>query len=436
MLTIALVKPYGDISIGDLVAEAGVSKQTFYELFADRDACFAAAYRHAAAMLLGPVAAVVAEAEWDRVPELAMRELLGVCERQPQCAWLFFIQGLAGASRMQAERDVAFAAFEQLANRFLDGAPADGITLDAPPVALVGAVRGLIATYLLSSQADLLCTLAGELAGWMVSYAAPASRPRWSASDHVTLPAPRLARLPQTLLPRPQRLPSKHSLPESLVTRNRRTRLIHATAQAALEHGYQRIRVADIVRSAGIAKDDFYKHFKNTADAFAATQAYAATETLTLCAEAYFTGADWVDRVWRALLMLTTLMSREPALAHVRLVEPYAAGPQAIERQQEMIDTYTIFLREGYLQAKASSRPPEIYVAAISGGIFELLRREIAAGNTGRLPCQLPTLTYIATAPFIGAEKAAARIDELAAEHRECGDHRPAGDGNQPAVPA
>jgi AcrR family transcriptional regulator len=49
-------KRYGDVTIADIVQKARVSKRTFYEHFADKEACFLATYAAISAELLGVIA--------------------------------------------------------------------------------------------------------------------------------------------------------------------------------------------------------------------------------------------------------------------------------------------------------------------------------------------------------------------------------------------
>jgi AcrR family transcriptional regulator len=49
-------KSYGEVTIADVVQKARVSKRTFYEHFADKEACFLATYAAISAELLGVIA--------------------------------------------------------------------------------------------------------------------------------------------------------------------------------------------------------------------------------------------------------------------------------------------------------------------------------------------------------------------------------------------
>src|ERR1700712_4307239 len=58
-------KGYGALTVADVIAEAGVSRKTFYEHFVNRDECFLAAYDAGVELMLGAVDAAIRDA----VPE-------------------------------------------------------------------------------------------------------------------------------------------------------------------------------------------------------------------------------------------------------------------------------------------------------------------------------------------------------------------------------
>ena len=48
------------------------------------------------------------------------------------------------------------------------------------------------------------------------------------------------------------------------------------------------------------------------------------------------------------LEVLLAMIAENPAISHLRLVECYAAGPEAIRRAEEITRSFTIFYEEGY----------------------------------------------------------------------------------------
>ncbi|HWX73969.1 MAG TPA: hypothetical protein VNZ05_01595 [Solirubrobacteraceae bacterium] len=74
-----------------------------------------------------------------------------------------------------------------------------------------------------------------------------------------------------------------------------------------------------------------------------------------------------------------------------------------------------IFLEEGYRYRPQSAALPRLWLRAITGAIFEIIQRRIAAGELATLGAYRPQLTYIAIAPFTGPQEAIELVGELIA---------------------
>jgi AcrR family transcriptional regulator len=420
---------YAEVSIADLTSRAGISRQTFYELFADKDECFRAAYLLAAQRVLGTLRGVLEQGDWWETPPEVIRAILEQIDEDPETSWFFFVESLAAGWRIELERKRALSAFESYTEAFLDRAPADGFTLDIPPRALLGAIRiGTIrrvaALHMHIDAPTRVSDLEDELVAWIRSYATPAGRPRWSTGPLALLPSPPTAEEAQVASPilrRPEPLPrGRHRLPRAVVARNQRERIVHATAEVTHAKGYVAATVGDIVLAAGIGRDAFYEHFADKRHAFLVTQQHAAQETFSACTHAFFSYPTWPQRVYGCLRMLTLIVAREPALAHLCIVEPYAAGAQAIALAQQMTALYEVFLEEGYRLRPQAQELPYLCSSAVVDAVFEIVRGHIAAGKTNELPCSVPQLAYIAIAPFAGAQAAAELVEGFATWTSPC----------------
>ncbi len=158
--------------------------------------------------------------------------------------------------------------------------------------------------------------------------------------------------------------------------------------------------------SAGVSRDVFYEHFADKQDAFLEAQNHPTQHILERCATAYFGGGSWPERVWRVLEALLEMIAENPALSHLRLVECYAAGPDAIRRAEEITRSFTIFLEEGYRYRPQAEALPKLGLQAIAGGAFEMIQRHAARGELEVLPALLPRLAYVCVAPFMGPTEA------------------------------
>jgi AcrR family transcriptional regulator len=227
---------------------------------------------------------------------------------------------------------------------------------------------------------------------------------------------PGVAQMPSAV--KPGQLPrGRHGLGAAVVARNHRERIMYATAEVSRRKGYAEMTVADIVSSAGVARDVFYQHFADKQDAFLAAQQHNVHENFAVAAIRFFGAANWPARMWNVLDSLTAFIANQPDVAHLRFVEPYAAGPQAIQRMDDATLNFTFFLAEGYGYRPQARALPHLCSEAIAGATFETFRHEIAHGKAAELARQLPRLTYVAIAPFTGPREAAALVKEVAAKH-------------------
>ena len=428
MVELSIRGGYHEVSITELCAYAGVSSESFYEQFQSKEDCFLAAYRACAERIFAGIRAAVAGADWSAVPRLALAELFGNLERDPDAGRLLFIEALGAGPTIRAERRRVLAEFERGAEEALGRTPEDASRIDVPLTAVIGALRHVISRDLRAHSADRLPARLEDGVRWLYAYAVPASARRWSTS-----PAALLAGVPE-LAPAawaPQTLPpGTHGLPASLIARSQRTRLIFATAEVMLAKGYQRAKITDIVAAARVGRGVFYEYFKGKEDAFLEAQQYPTQYILDQCIRAYFSAGAWPLRLWRCLETLLRLIAENPAISHLRLVECYAVGPAAIRRAEEVTRSFTMFLEEGYRYRPGATSLPRLFPHAIAGAIFEIVQRKVEQGESATLAAHLPQLAYIALAPFTGAQEAIALVEDMrvrdqGAGGRHDGEQRP-----------
>ena len=419
MIELSARAGYQTASIAQVSSLAGVSSATFYEQFRDKEDCLLEAYRTVNEQSFDRMRLAMGSGDWAIATRDAFAELLNSVESEPSGARVQFIEARAGGPRLREEIARALDEFEAGAESLLAHPPEGHTTLDVPARALVGAVRGLVARHLRTHSEDRLPLLTDDILGWMGSYAVPYQRGRWSTGphalltaeavrDHLTAGAATLAIEP---LPR-----GRHRLPPGVVARSQRTRIILATAQATMVKGYADTTVADIVAAAGVAKESFYKHFTDKQHAFLEAQQQFTQDILDLCVASYFAEESWPRRVWSALRTLLSLIASNPAIAHLRLVECYAAGPEAVRRAEEITRSFTIFLEEGYRHRPQARELSHMSSQAITGAIFEIIQRQVEDGRTAETQRLLPQLTYIAIAPFAGPDEAIRLVEEMRSE--------------------
>jgi AcrR family transcriptional regulator len=159
-------------TVATVVARAGVSRRTFYELFADREACFLAAFDHAIALAAAEVLpAYEQQGRWVQRIRAALAALLGFLEEEPDLGALCFVHSL-GAGPAALERrarivELLIAAVDQ-------GREAGGLRRGTGTVAplaaegVVGAVLAVIHARLLAPNREPMLALLGPLMNMIV----------------------------------------------------------------------------------------------------------------------------------------------------------------------------------------------------------------------------------------------------------------------------
>ena len=413
---------YQSLSIAQISARAGVSSATFYEQFPNKEACLVSAHRESAERVLRATSNAIGDFQRSahRTPEAlraALKTLMVAIQHEPDAAKMVFIEGLSGAPQLREASIRLLGRMESGTEAAIDSVTSSEGPIDLPAIAIVGAVRNIVSRRLRIHGEDGLLRIVDPLAEWITSYRLPAGASRWTSQARATsskqveaaIARPRYEPFGRDRLPR-----GRHGLTQGQVIRSQRTRIIAATAEVTMQKGYASTTVADIVAAAGVAKDAFYEHFQDKEHAFLEAQQHPTQFILDRCAEAYFQVPDWPHRLWNHLETLVRMIIENPAISHLRLVECYAAGPAAVQRAEEITRAFNIFLEEGYAYASEGRSPPHLFSEAITGAIFEIIRAHTARGEPWRLVGEIPQLTYLGLAPFVGAAEAIELVEQIA----------------------
>lgn len=163
-----------------------------------------------------------------------------------------------------------------------------------------------------------------------------------------------------------------------------------------------------IGQRAAVSKSDFYKHFESKDECFIA--AYDAAidrvrECVTAaCEEA--SGEEWSRRIRAGTKALLELLSKDPALASITLVEGLRAGREVYDRYQGALDLFVGYLNEGAPASNPGGKVPEATGEAVVGGIASLLGRRALAGEAEQLNELFPEILEFVLSAYLGAEQA------------------------------
>ncbi len=142
---------YATTTIAEIVAQARVSKRTFYEHFTDKEDCFMGAFGMAAELVMAAIArAIEAPAEsWEDRLRLAAEAYVGALEERPALTRLFLTEIHAAGKRAQRMRREVLEGFAEQMRGFVEFARAEHPELRSLSAAMATAIVGGIHELLL-----------------------------------------------------------------------------------------------------------------------------------------------------------------------------------------------------------------------------------------------------------------------------------------------
>jgi AcrR family transcriptional regulator len=403
MIALAAEHGYAEVTIAEVIARAGVSRPTFYEYFSDKDACFLAALDSVADDLQLQVADAVKGAPSELAENAVLAANAEYTTHHPAEARLLFCESLAGGPRALDIRDRSIAETTVALEDARALREPNSLAPDIPPWLTVATIQWSLARHLRRHPLARKET-EQQLAKWLASYARPSSEHRWLTLEagppqpespfQSALPAEAPGVLP----------PGRPRLSRGEVARNQRERILHATGKVASEHGYAAASITEIAAAAGLDARVFYTHFPDKQQAFLAAHELGFEHTMAVSAGAFFSVAEWPERVRQGILAGTQFQASHPMLTHMLYVQSYAIGPAGIQRIEDTHAAFTVFLQEGNRLA-SEPQPPAVLDAIIAAN-FEIafhLSRQDRGEDISRFA---PLMTYLCLAPFLGAQAA------------------------------
>jgi AcrR family transcriptional regulator len=405
MITAANGDGYVGANVSAVIAEAGVSRPTFYDYFADKDDCFLAAVADVQEQLLGEVRKAVQDTPPEHAMYATVRTLIDFATSEPAMARFLTNEPMAGGPMAFDARDRGTAAIERIIERTYRSLDRGTQVPDFSSRMLIGGIYRLLAPRLRRGEPNL-SGLADDLVGWITSYEQPIGEHRWRTLKAVPSPPPSPF-VPNTPLRAPDPLPpGRPRIPEEQIAENQRQRIMFAVACLAEEKGYTATTIGDIKKRAGVDGRVLYSLFADKQDAFMAVHELGFQRVMDVTACAFFAGSTWPERNWEGGRAFTQFLESNPMVAHVGFVEAYAVGPGAVQRLEDSHAAFAMLLQEGYQYVSEDARPPRLVLEAIITTIFETVYQRARASGKLRLSGLLPHLTFLVLSPFLGSNEA------------------------------
>ncbi|HVS29286.1 MAG TPA: helix-turn-helix domain-containing protein [Solirubrobacteraceae bacterium] len=178
---------YAGVTISDLAGKANVSRATFYEHFADKQACLFAAYDEFALTLLSAMTADVDDdTPWSAFIDATLAGYLGALEQNPTGGRAFIVEmDSAGPEARRRRREAARAFAALIAQRHATIRARDPSLGPWPERVYLGlalGVRELVREALEDDPAPRLTQLASDIVIWITATVEGATAAQRSAA--------------------------------------------------------------------------------------------------------------------------------------------------------------------------------------------------------------------------------------------------------------
>ncbi len=412
MVACVAERGYSATSVTDLVEVSGVSSRSFYDLFADKEACFVAALESLIQAAITFIGQSVGERHGESAPAgirlpkeppaaptweeqaergfLAYGEMIGT---HTAAAWMALVESYVAGAKAVDVLEGSEAGFEELIRTIVQQSPdREGM----PPeliTAMIGANQEIARSRIRLGTTTELPTLCADL---------------WELA--------RSFRPPPKPLRASGRIPKRQG--ESLEGLDHAERALRALTLVVAERGYQETTVDEVLKRAQMSATTFYAHFSGKEDAMLAAIDSACAQAMAVAMPAFSRQEDWPNGIRATYTALLNFLAVHPASAHLLTVATYAAGDVAIQRRNAGLRPLIAVIENN---TNAWIQMPPIVYEAIAGGVYHLLYRTVKKG-TRRLPSLAPVLTYLTLYPFLGAEEASEYANGSASGRKGSGD--------------
>lgn len=178
MAEVAAEKGYANTVVADVIARAGVSRRTFYELFRDKQDCFLAAYGETVDLLSNATVEAVTESPPDAttadVLDRILSAYLGMLASEPLLAKTYLVEVYAAGPEAIARRrafldrftELILALHAELARRGELVGELDAFGAEA----LVAAISMLVTTRVAAGEAESLPQLQDRLRQFLLDH--------------------------------------------------------------------------------------------------------------------------------------------------------------------------------------------------------------------------------------------------------------------------
>jgi AcrR family transcriptional regulator len=197
-----------------------------------------------------------------------------------------------------------------------------------------------------------------------------------------------------------------HALPQEIVLKLQRERLLTSAAEAIAESGYCDLTVRDVIAGAGVSRRTFYELFEGKLECVLASHELALARLEKAIRLACKSQSSWPDGVAAAVTAGLDFAERSPAEARLVLVASHTVSePGLMDAARMGHQRFARLLREGRELAGEDREPLELTEEALVGALAAIVGARLCAGEEHLQPLG-PGLVQLILAPYVGRGEA------------------------------
>jgi TetR/AcrR family transcriptional regulator len=384
--TVAVVanRGYADTTVTDLIEVAGVSRETFYKFFDDKEACFLATLEEILTISTAVTASRIRGDEGggrDAQAERGLAKFVELLVMQPDAARIAMVESYAAGQAAQEMVSRTVGQLEDLAMFVFAQSPE---TADMPRemiTGMIGSIRKIIHTRLHRRAEGELIDLVPDLVSLAMLFRPP----------------------PGKMRQRRRHLKPRDS-PLAPLMGDTGDRIEAATLAVVAEHGWTEATIGRIASAAGVALGTFYVNFDDKSAAFAAAIYRRRMQLGAEVLSYYHRARSWPEAIRDVVTASLIYFESESDFAQVAMVDVYSAGVEALEARDRVIEEGDHFILDGDRYAPLGN---PVAAEAILSGLYSMVAERVRKSGTKNLRSMAPLATYCVLVPFVGPEEAA-----------------------------
>jgi AcrR family transcriptional regulator len=198
---------------------------------------------------------------------------------------------------------------------------------------------------------------------------------------------------------------TRPELPREFVASHKRRRMMDAMAELTSEQGYEATKIADIVRSAAVARKTLYDNFDGKEDLLLSAVSATIEEMRVAVEDACdLKDGDPETAIVAGLEALLDFVAENPAASRMCMVEAISATPSSARLYDAGVHDFVALLRKA---APRGNDLPETIEESLVGGVAWILQLQIRKGGAEQAPELLPELSQFVLSPYRGVGKTA-----------------------------